>query len=144
MRNGFLMTYAVLVLIGLTDAAYLSALHFYQADPGCSLITGCDAVLSSEYSVIMGIPLAYGGFAYYLTLLSGVLVYYQYEIKKALQVTFVVNLLGFFFSLWLVYIQAFVLGAFCQYCLISAVTTTLALVTLTSGLLKGTPEVEQS
>lgn len=142
MKNGFLITYVILILIGLTDAAYLSALHFYQADPGCSLITGCDAVLSSEYSVIAGIPLAYGGFAYYLTLLIGVLVYYQYEIKKAQQVLFFVNLLGFLFSLWLVYIQAIVLEAFCQYCLISALTTTFALVTLTIGLRKGTPESE--
>ncbi len=137
MRNGFVISYAILVLIGFTDAAYLSALHFYQADPGCSLITGCDAVLSSEYAVVMGIPLAYGGFAYYLTLLLGVLVYYQYEIKKALQVTFMVNLLGFFFSLWLVYIQAFVLEAFCQYCLISAFTTTFALITISLGLRNG-------
>lgn len=142
MKNGFLISYVILILIGLTDAAYLSALHFYQAEPGCSLITGCDAVLSSEYAVILGIPLAYGGFAYYLTLLAGVLIYYQYEIKKALQVLFFVNLLGFLFSLWLIYIQAFVLEAFCQYCLLSALTTTLALVTLTIGLRKGEPEFE--
>lgn len=140
MKTGFLITYVILVLIGLTDAAYLSALHFYQAEPGCSLITGCDAVLSSEYSVVLGIPLAYGGLAYYLILLISVLVYYQYEIKKALQVLFIVNLLGFLSSLWLVYIQAFVLEAFCQYCLISALTTTLALLTLTIGLRKGVPE----
>jgi len=142
MKNGFLISYVILVLIGLTDAAYLSALHFYQAEPGCSLITGCDAVLSSEYSVILGIPLAYGGFAYYLTLLIGGLVYYQYEIKKALQVLFLVNLLGFLFSLWLVYVQAFVLEAFCQYCLISALTTTVALITLSIGLRKGVPVAE--
>jgi uncharacterized membrane protein len=142
MRSGFLYSYLVLVLIGLADASYLSALHFYQADPGCSLITGCDAVLSSEYAVILGIPLAYGGFAYYLTLLFGGMVYYQYEIKKALQVLFTVNLLGFLFSLWLVYVQAFILEAFCQYCLVSALTTTLALVTLSVGLKKGSSSAE--
>lgn len=137
MKNGFLITYAILILIGLADAAYLSALHYYQADPGCSLITGCDAVLSSEYAVIFGIPLAYGGLVYYFTLLMGVLVYYQYETKKALQVVFGVNLLGFLFSMWLVYVQAVLLQAFCQYCLVSALTTTLALIVVSIGLKKG-------
>jgi uncharacterized membrane protein len=140
MRNGFLITYAILILIGITDAAYLSALHYYQADPGCSLITGCDTVLSSEYAVILGIPLAYGGFAYYLTLLLGVMIYFQYEIKKALHVLFLVNVLGFLFSLWLIYVQAFMLEAFCQFCLISALTTTCALLTLVIGLRKGLSE----
>lgn len=137
MRTGFLVAYAILILVGLADAAYLSALHFYQADPGCSLITGCDVVLSSEYAVVFGIPLAYGGFAYYLTLLMGALVYYQYETKKALHVLFGVNLLGFFYSLWLIYVQVALLGAFCQYCLVSALTTTIALIVLSIGLKKG-------
>jgi uncharacterized membrane protein len=137
MRTGFLIAYTILILVGLADAAYLSALHFYQAEPGCSLITGCDVVLSSEYAVVFGIPLAYGGFAYYLTLLMGALVYYQYETKKALHVLFGVNLLGFFYSLWLIYVQAVILGAFCQYCLVSALTTTLALIVLSIGLKKG-------
>jgi uncharacterized membrane protein len=128
-----MVTYVVLALIGIADAAYLSAIHYYQTDPGCSLITGCDAVLSSEFAVILGVPLAYGGLFYYLLLLSGMLTYYQYELKKALQVTLVVNLMGFLFSLWLIYVQAFILVAFCQYCLVSAVITTLALVTITIG-----------
>jgi len=133
MRVGYMVTYVVLALIGIADAAYLSAIHYYQTDPGCSLITGCDAVLSSEFAVILGVPLAYGGLFYYLLLLSGMLTYYQYELKKALQVTLVVNLMGFLFSLWLIYVQAFILVAFCQYCLVSAVITTLALVTITIG-----------
>jgi uncharacterized membrane protein len=133
MRVGYMVTYVVLALIGIADAAYLSAIHYYQTDPGCSLITGCDAVLSSEFAVILGVPLAYGGLFYYLLLLSGMLTYYQYELKKALQVTLVVNLMGFLFSLWLIYVQAFILVAFCQYCLFSALITTLALVTITIG-----------
>jgi uncharacterized membrane protein len=133
MRVGYMVTYVVLALIGIADAAYLSAIHYYQTDPGCSLITGCDAVLSSEFAVILGVPLAYGGLFYYLLLLSGMLTYYQYELKKALQVTLLVNLMGFLFSLWLIYVQAFILVAFCQYCLVSAVITTLALVTITIG-----------
>jgi uncharacterized membrane protein len=133
MRVGYMAIYVVLVLIGVADAAYLSAIHYYQADPGCSLITGCDAVLSSEFAVILGVPLAYGGLIYYLVLLSGMLTYYQYETKKALHATLLVNVMGFLFSLWLIYVQAFILGAFCQYCLISALITTLALVTISIG-----------
>jgi uncharacterized membrane protein len=125
MSGKVLVVYGILVLIGFADAAYLSMLHFYQTDAGCSLITGCDAVLSSEYAVIAGVPLAYLGILYYLSLIITLMAYYQTELKRFLQGLFVLNTTGFIFSLWLVYVQAAILNAFCQYCLISAVISTI-------------------
>lgn len=140
MSDRLVYLYGFLILIGFADAAYLSAMHFYQTDPGCSLITGCDAVLNSEYAVMLGVPLAYSGLLYYLTLLFGTVLYYQNGSENVLRGLIAINGAGFLFSLFLLYVQAFVLHAFCQYCLLSASVTTIMLLIILTGYLKPSKE----
>lgn len=123
--------YFTLALAGFADAVYLTTKHIYQADAGCLLSDGCDAVLKSEFSTFMGIPLAYMGLAYYLLIVIGITAYEQSRKSELLKGLFLLNLAGFAFSLWLVYLQAFVLNAFCTWCLFSAAVTTLLLSILT-------------
>lgn len=123
--------YFTLALVGFSDAVYLTTKHFYQADAGCLLSEGCDAVLKSEFSSFMGIPLAYMGVVYYLLIVIGITAYHQTRKSDILKGLFLLNLSGFAFSLWLVYLQAFVLNAYCTWCLISAGVTTLLLSILT-------------
>jgi len=123
--------YFTLALVGFSDAVYLTIKHFYQADAGCLLSEGCDAVLKSEFSSFMGIPLAYMGLAYYLLIVIGITAYHQTRKSDILKGLFLLNLSGFAFSLWLVYLQAFVLNSYCTWCLISAGVTTLLLSILT-------------
>lgn len=125
MSNRVIVVYGILALVGFADAAYLSMVHFYQSEAGCSLISGCDAVLSSEYAVILGVPLAYLGVLYYLSLIISLTAYYQSESPKILHGLLLLNTSGFIFSLWLVYVQASIVKAFCQYCLLSAVISTV-------------------
>ena len=57
----------VFALIGLGDAVYLTVQHFTDEKVPCSLITGCEQVLTSEYAEISGIPTAaFGAIAYFL------------------------------------------------------------------------------
>lgn len=137
MSGRVIAVYGILTLIGFADAAYLSMLHFYQTDAGCSIISGCDAVLSSEYAVIAGIPLAYMGVLYYTSLIFTFLAYYQSESKRLLQGLLALNSTGFLFSLWLVYVQASILNAFCQYCLLSAIISTILFAIIISVFLAG-------
>lgn len=123
--------YFVLAIVGFADATYLTVKHIYQADVGCLLADGCDAVLNSEFATFMGVPLAYLGLAYYLVTVVGITAYHQTEKSNLLKGLFLVNLAGFAFSLWLVYLQAFVLNSYCSWCLISAGVTTLLLLILT-------------
>ena len=123
--------YFTLALVGFSDAVYLTIKHFYQADAGCLLSEGCDAVLKSEFATFMGIPLAYMGLAYYLMLVIGITAFHQSRKSDILKGLFLLNLGGFAFSLWLVYLQAFVLNSYCTWCLISAGVTTLLLSILT-------------
>lgn len=134
MSNRVLITLVILSLAGFADAVYLALVHFYQSDAGCSLIAGCDAVLTSEYALVAGVPLAYMGVLYYLSLIIGFMMYYQTESRAILNGVYVVNITGFLFSLWLVYVQAALVGAFCQYCLISAFITTVIFGLLTYSI----------
>lgn len=122
-------------LIGLGDAVYLT-IHHYTAEPvPCSIITGCEQVLTSKYATLGGIvsvfenvpaiaeiPLAaFGGFAYLTALLLAIFSLFGNRktwLLFGLQVTVMA-----IFTVWLLYVQGFIIEAFCQFCLLSAIVT---------------------
>lgn len=95
------------------------------------VVTGCDEVLQSSYATIAGgIPVAaVGAVAYFTAFSLATLAAYGYDGARRLLTPLVVVM--FISTLWFLYLQAFVIRAFCTYCLISAaVTTTLTLLVL--------------
>jgi uncharacterized membrane protein len=126
--------YGLLGLAGFSDALYLTFSHYRQHTLGCSLLNGCDEVLTSEYSEIAGIPLALFGAAYYLMLVAGAIASYQTGAKSWFSAIFLINSIGFIVSLVLIYVQWAVIQAFCQYCVLSAAITTTMLVILLFSL----------
>ena len=114
----------LLAVAGFCDAAYLSAEHFAGVIPPCTL-AGCDTVLTSAYSVMFGIPVAVLGALYYFALLVVYLVYYEAKDTRALNFAFHLSVLGFISDIWFVSAQAFIIHAWCQYCLFSAAASTL-------------------
>ncbi|HVG28989.1 MAG TPA: vitamin K epoxide reductase family protein [Pyrinomonadaceae bacterium] len=121
---------ALLALVGLCDAIYLTVEHLNGSTLQCTITHGCAEVLGSRYATVAGLPLAAFGAAAYFTAFSlATLAAFGYAAARKLLAALVA--LMFLFSLWLLYLQAFVLHAFCQYCLLSAsVTTLLAVVVL--------------
>jgi len=128
---------ALLSLLGLADALYLTIEHVTGQSVRCTILAGCSAVLSSPYAVVAGIPLAAVGAAAYFTVFSLiVLTLFGYGIAGKLLLPVVGAM--FLVSLWLIYLQAFVIREFCQYCLLSAlITTTLLVVVVLSRRLRG-------
>lgn len=113
---------AVLTLIGLADATYLTASHFSGETVTCVGTTGCSDVLGSAYAKIGSIPLAaFGVVAYFTAFSAAVLAAFRFP--RARGVLMVAVGAMFLTSLWLLYVQAFVLHAFCSYCLLSAALT---------------------
>lgn len=112
-----------LSFLGLVDTLYLGIKHGKQVP--CSITTGCEEVLNSRFSVVGGVPISWFGFAFYLTVFSAAAFAVFNEDDRLLRVTFWPALAGFLISLGLVGIQAFILHAYCQYCLGSAILTTL-------------------
>ena len=118
---------ALLALVGLMDATYLTIEHLTGQSVRCTVTSGCDEVLSSAYATLFGQPLAaYGALAYFTAFSLATLAAFGYAAARTLLAALVA--LMFLFTLWLLYLQAFVLHAFCQYCLLSASVTTLLLV----------------
>ena len=113
---------SVVSLIGLGDAIYLTVEHVAGRSVKCTIVSGCSEVLSSQYASMGGIPLALIGAAAYFTAFSlATLAAFGYKTAGRL-FTLVVALM-FITSIWLVYLQAFVIKAFCQFCLLSALVT---------------------
>ena len=52
------ITAALLSLLGLADALYLTVEHLTGATVQCTILSGCSEVLSSRYAVVAGFPLA--------------------------------------------------------------------------------------
>jgi uncharacterized membrane protein len=128
---------ALLSLLGLADALYLTIEHVTGQSVRCTILAGCSAVLSSPYAVVAGIPLAAIGAAAYFTVFSlAILTLFGYGSAGKLMRVLVIMM--FLVSLWLIYLQAFVIREFCQYCLLSAlITTTLLVVVFLSRRLRG-------
>lgn len=130
MRKIYILA-AVLSLLGIADALYLTIEHLTGQTVRCTILSGCSEVLSSQYAVVAGIPLAAVGAAAYFTVFSlAVLALFGYRIAGKILTPLVIAM--FFVSVWLFYLQAFVIRQFCQYCLFSAAITTCLLVLVLS------------
>jgi uncharacterized membrane protein len=92
-------------------------------------------VLSSKYAHIGPIPLAsVGAFAYFVFFSLAILAAFGYGFARPLLLLLVSGM--FLTSLWLLYLQAFEIRHFCQYCLLSAAVTTLLTVIVIFASLK--------
>ena len=122
---------ALVALVGLTDALYLTIEHLSGQSVRCMIVTGCDEVLQSSYATVAGgVPVAaVGALAYFTVFSLATLAAFGYAGARRLLAPLVV--LMFFATLWFLYLQAFRIHAFCAYCLLSAaITTTLTLLVL--------------
>lgn len=109
----------ILSIAGFFDASYLTTLHYKNIIPPCTIAKGCETVLTSQFSTIFGIPIALLGSLYFLTSIFLLLLIFQNPAKKLLLYFKLLSFSGVIVSVILIYIQAFVLHAFCQYCLLS-------------------------
>jgi uncharacterized membrane protein len=121
-RNLLFIVIAVLSVCGLADAIYLTIEHITGQSVRCTIVAGCSEVLSSSYAVVGGYPLAsIGALAYFTVFSLAILALFGYRIAGQLLILLVLAMC--LVSLWLIYLQAFVIHAFCQFCLLSAIIT---------------------
>lgn len=113
---------ALVALVGLADAVYLTVEHVTGKSVRCTVIAGCSEVLSSAYATFGPLPLAaLGALAYFAAFsLATLAAFGNTSARKLLGVLVCIMCL---MSLWLLYVQAFIIGHFCQYCLLSAAVT---------------------
>ena len=123
---------AIIALIGLADATYLTVTHLTGQDAVCGS-GDCSVVLGSVYATVAGIPTAaFGALAYFAVFSSALLAAFGYT-RARIFLTLVVTVM-FGVTVWLLYVQAFILHAFCPFCLLSA-----ALTFFLAGIIIATP-----
>lgn len=110
---------ALFCLVGLADATYLTVLALTGETAACGGQAGCQEVLGSAYARVAGIPVAAVGVAGYFTAFTFA-TFAAFNYLRARK--FFALSVGALFAatLWLLYVQAFLLHAFCRYCLFSA------------------------
>ncbi len=117
--------------VGLGAALYLTIMELQEKEAFCGPVGRCNIVQQSQYALIFGvIPLALVGVVGYIALMS-TLAYGKWGKGKLASYAplafFGMSWFGFLTSLGLTYLQPFVIGAACSWCLISAVSMSLTL-----------------
>ena len=110
---------ALISLGGLAEATYLTVLSLTGEMAVCGGSADCFRVLGSGYARIAGIPIAaFGLLAYFSVFAFATFAAFGYTRARK----FFVMTVGTMFAvtLWLLFVQAFILHAFCRYCLFSA------------------------
>jgi uncharacterized membrane protein len=124
---------AIVSMAGLADATYLTVQALTGETLSCGGSPDCFRVLGSSYAKVGGIPVAiFGALAYFSVFAFAIFAAFGY----ARAPKFLVLMVGMMFlaTIWLLYVQAFLLHAYCRYCLFSAATTFLI-----AGLLIAVP-----
>ena len=132
---------ALVGCIGLLDSGYLTIKHLQGSFIRCG--DECSAVLGSRYAEgVAGVPLAgFGAMAYLTVIISALFAAAGSPLGR--RVLGVTALTMAVFSLWLIYLQAYVIHAFCKYCLASAAASfTLAALALIGGVFRRLPARE--
>jgi uncharacterized membrane protein len=113
----------IVALFGLAVGIYLTVEHVTGRTAECIASSGCQDVLSSKYAAVGPVPLAaLGALAYFTAFSLALLAAFGFARCPSLFALLVAFM--FAITLWLFYLQAFVLHAFCDYCLFSAGVTT--------------------
>jgi uncharacterized membrane protein len=114
---------AVLALIGVAITAYIEYERATGGQIACGT-GGCEEVQSSKYAELLGVPVAVLGLVAYAVVFLTALV----RAPAAALAGATIALAGLAFAVYLLAVQAFVLDAYCTWCLASdAVLVVLAI-----------------
>jgi len=119
----------VLAMAGMGVAAYLTYSHYADQPIACAGLSGCQAVENSEYSKLVGIPVAVLGMLFCAGLLALVLARLArlpLAEEWAPLAAFSMTLTGVAFAAYLTYIELFVVEDVCIWCASFASIITVA------------------
>ncbi|MGC1323250.1 MAG: vitamin K epoxide reductase family protein [Candidatus Udaeobacter sp.] len=124
---------AIVAVAGLADATYLTVQALTGETLSCGGSPDCSRVLGSAYAKLGGIPVGMLGALAYFTVFT-LAIFAAFDYSRAPKFLALIAGAMFLMTLWLLYVQAFLLHAYCRYCLLSAAITFLI-----AGLLIAVP-----
>jgi uncharacterized membrane protein len=113
-----------LALLGTLISIYMTIFKLTENQKMCLGNGGCSVVNSSSYSEVSGIPVALVGVGGYLAILA--ILFIENRVKFLKQngtlITFGLSLIGFLFTLYLIYVELELIHALCPFCVTSQIT----------------------
>ncbi len=134
---------ATLAMAGLGFSSYLMIPHFGEQTLACGGVGDCNAVQTSDYSEVLGIPVAGLGIAFCAGLLALVLwrlTGLELAIDWAPLAVFSMTLTGVAYAAYLTYIELFVLETICIWCVSLAAVITLSFLISVADIFAGDKE----
>ncbi|MEO8561217.1 MAG: vitamin K epoxide reductase family protein [bacterium] len=125
------MLVALVALAGVFVALYLTLYKLGYIGTLACAVGSCEKVQTSRWATFLGFPVGAWGVGYYLGVLAVAIVGLtpRFVDSRALsRVLANVTAIGVLFSLWLTYLELFVIDAICQWCVISAILATILFV----------------
>jgi uncharacterized membrane protein len=117
------MWMALISLAGLFLGAYLTMYKFGIIGSLACNVGSCEQVQTSRWSVFLGLPVATWGVGFYVLMLALAIAGLQPRFMDSRRLSLAMLLLagwGVIFTAWLNYLEAFVIHAWCEWCLGSA------------------------
>lgn len=113
---------AVISALGLCVSGYLAYNKLFGGTLQCVAGHGCQIVQKSKYATFAGVPVPYIGFIGWIGILASLAL--PGDLGRG--VTAAMTVFGFFFTLYLTYLELFVIDAICPWCVANGVLTTIA------------------
>ncbi len=125
------MMAALIALAGVFVALYLTLYKLGYIGTLACAVGSCETVQTSRWAIFLGFPVGAWGVAFYLAVLAVTLAGLSPTLVDDRRVSLLLvgmTGVGMLFSLWLTWLELFVIHAICMWCVISAVLTTLLFV----------------
>ncbi len=118
------MLAALVALAGMFVALYLTLYKLGYIGTLVCAVGSCETVQTSKWATFLGLPVGLWGVGYYVVVFTLALAGLSPSLAERISISRVlvgVTGFGLVFSLWLTYLELFVIHAICQWCVISAV-----------------------
>lgn len=119
-----------LAALGVLVSAYMTVYKLTENNSMCLGNGGCASVNSSVYSEVRGVPVAVIGVGGYLAILATLLAENRNPFlrRNGTMIVFGLALVGFLFTLYLIYVELALIHALCPFCVTSQITMTILFV----------------
>lgn len=111
---------------GLGTSAYLTYSHYADQPTECAGVGSCEYVQTSEYSDILGVPVAILGLLFFIAFTALVVARLATgpdRLQWAQPIAFSMALGGLAFVTYLTYVELFIIDAICPWCVATAAFT---------------------
>lgn len=122
--------------IGALVSAYLTWVHYSGDLALCIGVGGCEAVQTSRFSVVGTVPVALIGLAGFVAILAVALARLRHDAAWADTALFGLSLAATLYVAYLTYIELFVLGAVCPWCVAVALCAAIVLALVSLDLFR--------